>query len=411
MLRSFAPLRRLCWGVVGLMLATPPIPARGGADPACTPEAGPCFVANFTPGCEVEECCNTVCAQDSFCCLVEWDVSCATIAIDSCDIGLLCPGEGDCYAGHGSAGCADEDCCADVCAEMPDCCLLEWTQACADLALEECPCGAPQAGSCFEAHDGPGCLDVPCCSTVCGIDSFCCFEAWDSICALEAAYCGAVPCELTCPAGAVTEPEYCLALTNEGCNGGLSGGEDPPPLFTPITCGDTVCGSAFARFTRDTDWYAITLTETTELTWTVTAEFPAAFMIVEGTCQTSIAAVAEAFTSDCGTAQAVHCLGPGTYYLFISTAIPQRTLRAGAPCPMCAADFNDDGLINAIDLAALLGAWGEQPEDHFADLNDDGLVNPADLAALLGSWGVCPQPASALWGNDYIATVSCGPCR
>jgi hypothetical protein len=54
----------------------------------------------------------------------------------------------------------------------------------------------------------------------------------------------------------------------------------------------------------------------------------------------------------------------------------------------CIADFNNDGVVDAADLAILLGAWGVNP-GHEADLNDDGVVNASDLAALLGAWGPC----------------------
>lgn len=56
-----------------------------------------------------------------------------------------------------------------------------------------------------------------------------------------------------------------------------------------------------------------------------------------------------------------------------------------APCPP---DLNGDDIINAADLALLLGAWGPNP-DHPADLNGDDIVNASDLAVLLGSWGPC----------------------
>ncbi len=54
------------------------------------------------------------------------------------------------------------------------------------------------------------------------------------------------------------------------------------------------------------------------------------------------------------------------------------------PVDLADADFNDDGVVDALDLAILLGAWdaigGEQ------DLNGDCIVNASDLAILLGSW-------------------------
>jgi len=47
-------------------------------------------------------------------------------------------------------------------------------------------------------------------------------------------------------------------------------------------------------------------------------------------------------------------------------------------------DLNGDGVVNAADLAILLGQWGGSGN---ADLNNDGVVNAADLAILLGAWG------------------------
>jgi hypothetical protein len=43
------------------------------------------------------------------------------------------------------------------------------------------PCGT--GGSCFEAHPAPGCSQVTCCDTICGIDPFCCETSWDTACA------------------------------------------------------------------------------------------------------------------------------------------------------------------------------------------------------------------------------------
>jgi hypothetical protein len=40
-------------------------------------------------------------------------------------------------------------------------------------------------------------------------------------------------------------------------------------------------------------------------------------------------------------------------------------------------------LVNAADLATLLGAWGTSGP---GDLNGDGIVGSADLTALLAAW-------------------------
>ncbi|MFM7051369.1 MAG: FG-GAP-like repeat-containing protein, partial [Planctomycetota bacterium] len=55
----------------------------------------------------------------------------------------------------------------------------------------------------------------------------------------------------------------------------------------------------------------------------------------------------------------------------------RATLRRG--------DLNGDGAVQADDLAALLGAWGQG--GTVADLDLDGTVGAADLAALLSNWG------------------------
>ena len=55
----------------------------------------------------------------------------------------------------------------------------------------------------------------------------------------------------------------------------------------------------------------------------------------------------------------------------------------------CPVDLNGDGVVNPIDLATLLGAWGPCP-GCTADINGDDVVNPIDLATLLGAWGPCP---------------------
>ena len=47
------------------------------------------------------------------------------------------------------------------------------------------------------------------------------------------------------------------------------------------------------------------------------------------------------------------------------------------------ADLNNDGAVNAADLAALLNNWGGS---GVGDIDNSGTVNGADLAALLSAW-------------------------
>ena len=57
----------------------------------------------------------------------------------------------------------------------------------------------------------------------------------------------------------------------------------------------------------------------------------------------------------------------------------------------CPGDFNQDGVIDGIDLGILLSGWGICPagSDCFQDLNEDGEVNGADLGVLLSGRFFC----------------------
>ena len=52
-------------------------------------------------------------------------------------------------------------------------------------------------------------------------------------------------------------------------------------------------------------------------------------------------------------------------------------------------DADGSGVIDAVDLAGLLAAWGEcdDPEDCDYDADEDGVVGAADLSQLLAEWG------------------------
>lgn len=60
------------------------------------------------------------------------------------------------------------------------------------------------------------------------------------------------------------------------------------------------------------------------------------------------------------------------------------------PPVACLADRNGDGLVDAIDLSILLGAWGPGPVGSGGDIDRDGDTDANDLALLLGAWGLCP---------------------
>ena len=72
--------------------------------------------------------------------------------------GAQCPGEGNCCGGGCAPGCDDDDCCESVCADDPFCCDVQWDQFCVDLALADpsCPCGRGSFACWDPAPGNPG---------------------------------------------------------------------------------------------------------------------------------------------------------------------------------------------------------------------------------------------------------------
>jgi predicted outer membrane repeat protein len=53
----------------------------------------------------------------------------------------------------------------------------------------------------------------------------------------------------------------------------------------------------------------------------------------------------------------------------------------------CAADINGDGVVDVIDILAVIAAWGQS--DSPADINGDGTVDVADILEIVANWGPC----------------------
>ena len=69
----------------------------------------------------------------------------------------------------------------------------------------------------------------------------------------------------------------------------------------------------------------------------------------------------------------------------------RRALIIEFPSPTCAGDLDNDGIVSASDLSAMLGLWGPCTSSPcVADVDQDGVVSASDLGLLLGQWGPCP---------------------
>jgi len=112
------------------------------------------------------------------------------------------------------AKCGDKKCeGTETCTNCPqDCgaCPTKCGDGKCDAGKEtcvDCPqdCGACQ-GSCCTAHQNPGCSNLDVQKCVCEMDSYCCTNSWDGICAGEADQCGS--CNGNC----------CQANATPGCD-------------------------------------------------------------------------------------------------------------------------------------------------------------------------------------------------
>ncbi len=95
------------------------------------------------------------------------------------------------------------------------------------------------------------------------------------------------------------------------------------------------------------------------------------------------------FDADSPPTTATATLGlfkPGT-----PDSVTLADLPAPRLLPYCTGDIEPDGLVDALDLALVLGSWGTA--NPIPDVNHDGVVNTSDLALVLGSWGQCDPPA------------------
>jgi hypothetical protein len=87
-------------------------------------------------------------------------------------------------------------------------------------------------------------------------------------------------------------------------------------------------------------------------------------------------------------AMAFTTLQPGFVFGFTDFTMRIDNVTVTRTAPPILGDVNGDGAVNALDVAALLSAWGACPPKGgcAADLNADGSVSSPDIAVLLSNW-------------------------
>jgi hypothetical protein len=358
--------------------------------------AGDCCEANGTPFCDDEACCDLICDQDPFCCETEWDSACAEAANDQCEVcdvpGCGDEGTGDCCEamppGSGSPFCEDEECCELICAQDSFCCNVNWDSLCANAANEQCdvcqpdPEGCslgfwknntdqwvgydpdelfsdvfgttvPPESDCCEAQVGsPGCDDPDCEAAVCAADPFCCNTNWDSLCASQAVN------------------EFCVELCEEGTAGvEVFGDCTLHDVISSPSGGPNACSGTPQANNLGKQAVAALLNASSSVEYPLTEE-----EVID-----AVVAAFEAWLD-------------GAHHSVLTELKDELDEFNNIGCPdFNIADLNYDGAVDGNDLLILLNHWGSDSEEsRDADLNRDGIVDGADLLILLENWGAQP---------------------
>ncbi len=291
-------------------------------------QGGSCLEPAFVGGCEDVDCCTTVCAVDPICCAEAWDFDCVQLANQLC-IGLCGAAvNGPCSIANGTPACDDETCCETVCTIDAFCCDSAWDTTCAILAGFNCKtggpgtCGDPEAGSCEVPHSTGACDDEACCDSVCGIDPTCCSTSWDTFCvALASQFC-VKGCTIECVPEAVQESEACGTRTNDPCV--LGDSSSSPEALDP---GVELCGGfdVDKKLGPDVDVFEIEIPDLgapeTEVDLTFTAGVEAFAAILPGPpgdCSDLSASPLVAVSDLCAPTSVSACLTPGIWRVLVA---------------------------------------------------------------------------------------------
>ncbi len=278
-------------------------------------------------------------------------------------------GGSNCCVPNGGLGCDDAACSAAVCAADGFCCSVEWDSLCASQAASLCPdlCGSGGGGGdCCTASGGLGCNDAGCQAAVCAQDSFCCSVAWDGLCASQAA-----------------------SLCPDLCGGG--GGGDCCTASGGLGCGDAACEAAVCAqdgFCCSVAWDSLCASQAASLCPDLCGGGGSGCG-TGGDCCTASGGLGCDDVACCTTVCAVDtfCCSVAWDSLCASQAASLCADLCGSGGSSCVGDLDFNGVVDAADLAILLGGWNGAGA---TDLDGNGVTDAADLAILLGAWGECP---------------------
>ena len=240
-----------------------------------------------------------------------------------------------------------------------------------------------------------------------------------------------VPCVVECPEWGIPEGEVCpedgyVDNYNGGCN-------SDPPIFSPIACGETVCGIGSTYLFdgsnyRDTDWYEVILTQQWQVTFTGEAEFPFVLGLIEQIvpgvpgCDNITGYISPYALGDlCEEVFVQTILNPGTYYFFFAPSVYD-----GYPC-----DSNNDYVATLTCEPPGQGETCETaiPYTYVGDPAVTGTIDPneavwysfeadqeyievyvdlcdSDYDTKLEVWYDCADTSYAYYNDDYCVSQS-----
>lgn len=196
-------------------------------------------------------------------------------------------------------------------------------------------------------------------------------------------------CTLYCPPGALREDqiEPSCGIPTDTTNGGCN---SSPPVFIPISFGSVIFGdSAFNCVIRDTDWYRLQITQTTDVRVTLASGFAATFGVVDNNGVDSCIGVSRLRTYStvypCQTHSYVDRLGPGVWWVFVAP-----TARIGLECeanyllrvnmaqPQGGCCFGGGESCELLEQAACISAGGDYLGDQTPCSLDTSFVRNAN---------------------------------
>jgi hypothetical protein len=233
-------------------------------------------------------------------------------------------------------------------------------------------CGS--GGSCTSMH-GPGCDEEACCNLICEFDSYCCTTMWDEDCVGHAT--------LRCSPSVIMGP-FVNPVTKHAYYGVSAA------MWTEAE-----------RFANQLGGHLAVPNTPAENAW-----IAANFLQIPNPLSSALIGVHDQMIE--GVFQALDVTGPNPVsyapwllgepnnqenedMVHMQTSGGWNDITRWGVHPSvvevpCLGDMDGDGLVGAVDLGILLGAWGFSPA---MDLTFDGKVGAPDLAILLGAWGPC----------------------